>query len=734
MPRIGPYSIRASTTVQVRRVAAIGGAFKTPAFDWLPMRSGFHRVFPRFRCIAKTPAGMCCQATPDYSTLPAQCIRVRVGWIRAALCAAVVPIRSELCSNFFCMTTKAVIAAGGFGTRLRSVIGDDLPKALAPVAGVPILFRQLRLLHRYGVREIFVLAGHLSEKLVPAVTEEADRLGLRVQVFVEPRPLGTAGGLPAARERLGDDDFFFLCADIAVEMNLRNLVAHHLDTAASATLVVHPNDHPHDSDLVAVNEEGRLIAVMPRKQRPPGFYRNLVIGSVYCLTPHVFRFIEADQQQDLNNDVFPRMIAAGEPVFVYNTPEYLRDVGSPERLAQVERDIQSGLMERMNAERKRPAVFLDRDGVLNREVGGRGITHLDELELLHEAAAAVRAINDAGHLAIVATNQAAVAKGFITPKYLERIFAKLETLLGQEGAKLDRIYHCPHHPEQGFPGEVSELKILCDCRKPKPGMILRAARELPIDMAESCFIGDSQRDIVAARGASIWAYGVRTGRGCRDCTGVQPVLMFAGPLEAARFAVYGLPEAEDVAKEILDRVSHQELTLPFLVAVCGPQAAGKTTFAHALVRALARRGLKANHVLADQWNRFSPDDPPRVAQPFAYEAIVESILSGEPIPNLQSVLPIDPGAPVTIIDGIWACPAVTRSRIGLGIYVDAHEFVLEDRVTQVLRWMGLRLDETDSVLQQIRKTEWPAVRQQLDLVDHTVRLMPLVPPEAGASR
>ena len=303
------------------------------------------------------------------------------------------------------MISIAVIAAGGLGTRIRSVSGDSTPKALLPVAGEPILFRQMRLLRRHGVEDVVILAGHLSDALRDAVEPEAKQLGMGLHFLVERSPLGTAGGLNGAREILGKEHFYFLCGDIAVEMDLERLVDAHIESAAAATLVVHPNDHPHDSDLLAIEEDGRVCAIMPRNARPPGFYRNLVFGSVYCLGPRVFDYVAPGEKQDLNNEIFPRMIAAGERVYAYSTPEYLRDVGTADRLAMVERDIASGFMESLHYSRKRPAVFFDRDGVLNVELGGRGITNIDELEVILGAGAAVRTVNEAGLLAVVITNQ-----------------------------------------------------------------------------------------------------------------------------------------------------------------------------------------------------------------------------------------------------------------------------------------------------------------------------------------
>lgn len=414
---------------------------------------------------------------------------------------------------------KAVIIAGGKGTRIQTVTGDALPKALLPVAGVPILFRQFRLLKQYGFCEIIVTAGHLSELLSDACAREAKRLGLRIRIIVESHPLGTGGNLPAARRLIGEEPFLALCGDIAISMDVKRLVAFHSHAWADATVVVHPNDHPHTSDLVIVDNNDCIKGFVPRGTRTTENYRNLVIGSVYILSPRVYEFIEPDQKQDLNNNILPRMVANGARVLAYNTPEYLRDVGTPERLALVERDIATDYVSRKHWAYSRPGVFFDRDGVLMEDTGERGITSPDQVRLLPGAIDAVRAVNNAGLLAVVVSNQPGVAKGFVSPDALEAVSGRLELELGKGGAWLDRTYYCPHHPEKGFEGEWPEFKVACQCRKPAPGLLLRAAEELPLDLPRSVLIGDTARDMGAARAAGIAAYGTRTGHACKDCTG-----------------------------------------------------------------------------------------------------------------------------------------------------------------------------------------------------------------------
>ncbi len=159
-------------------------------------------------------------------------------------------------------------------------------------------------------------------------------------------------------------------------------------------------------------------------------------------------------------------------------------------------------------------MFLDRDGTLNEEVNR--VTRPEVLELLPGAAAAVKRFNRAGWLVAVITNQPVVARGECSEQELWQIHNRLETLLGREGAFVDRIYYCPHHPDRGFAGELPEYKIACDCRKPGTGMIEQALKELPIDRAASWFIGDTTVDVQTAANAGLRSILLATGHGGRD--------------------------------------------------------------------------------------------------------------------------------------------------------------------------------------------------------------------------
>jgi histidinol-phosphate phosphatase family protein len=230
------------------------------------------------------------------------------------------------------------------------------------------------------------------------------------------------------------------------------------------------------------------------------------------------------------------MLRAGLQLRGYNSPEYIKDMGTPERLDRVSTEFAVGIVQRSSLDVPQCAVFLDRDGTLNREVDG--VRKPDQLELLPGVAEAVHRLNHNGWRAIVVSNQPVIAKGFCTENDVQATHNKLETLLGRENAFLDRIYYCPHHPEKGFAGERPELKIDCDCRKPEPGMVLQAAKDLNIDLGQSWLIGDTSRDVQTARNAGVKSILVRTGYAGKDANyAAQPDYSFDTLGEAVDFVL-----------------------------------------------------------------------------------------------------------------------------------------------------------------------------------------------------
>jgi histidinol-phosphate phosphatase family protein len=412
---------------------------------------------------------------------------------------------------------QAILLAGGAGTRLRDRLGD-LPKPMIPIAGRPLLEHQVELARQYGFTELVFFVHHRAD-LIEGHFGDGSKWGVRIRYVVEREPLGTAGAVLAGLSGLAET-FLVLYGDTMVNVDLERLWQTHARSGAAATLLLHPNDHPLDSDLVEMAPDGRVTAFHNRPH-PPGVWRqNLVNAALYVLERRPLEEFKAGltatapAQLDFGRDVFPGLLQRGAKLLGYNSPEYIKDIGKPERYDRVCREFANGTIARSSLAVPQRAVFLDRDGTLIpdkdclRDAAG--------LELLPGAAQAVHELNHHGWRTVVVTNQPVIAKGFCDEAEMDRMHAKLETLLGLEHAFLDRIFYCPHHPEKGFPGERPELKIDCTCRKPKTGLIERAVTELNVDLRQSWLIGDTTTDLQTARNAGLRSILVRTGHGGRD--------------------------------------------------------------------------------------------------------------------------------------------------------------------------------------------------------------------------
>jgi len=393
---------------------------------------------------------------------------------------------------------KTVIMAGGKGTRIASV-NAEVPKPMIPILGKPILEYQLECLRDQGYDDVILVIGHLGHVVrdyfgdgsgVSPATGKP--FGVRIDYVVETEPLGTAGALFLLKEQL-TDDFLLLCGDVIFDIDVERFYRFHKARGGVATLFTHPNSHPYDSGIIMADKEGRVTNWL-HKEDPREWYRNRVNAGLHFFSPKVFEqgLFRELKKVDLDREVLKPLIPTGE-LYVYDSPEYVKDMGTPDRFFAVTEDIRSGKVHAKNLSNPQKCVFLDRDGTLNRYVGF--LRNIEELELLPGVAEAVRKINESGYLAIVVTNQPVIARGEVTVEALQEIHNKLETLLGQEGAYVDAIYYCPHHPHKGYEGEIPELKIDCACRKPKAGMLLQAAKDFHIDLAASYMVGDSDNDV-----------------------------------------------------------------------------------------------------------------------------------------------------------------------------------------------------------------------------------------------
>lgn len=401
--------------------------------------------------------------------------------------------------------------AGGRGTRL-SAVTRDIPKPMVPVGGMPVLEYELDMLRRQGFTDILMTVGHLGSVIMdyfgdgsglsPATGKP---FGVHIEYFVEKEPLGNAGALLLLRDRL-TEDFLLLNGDVVFNADLRRMADFHLEKGALATLFVHPNSHPYDSGLLIEDESGTVSRWLTKEEPRPEFYHNTVNAGLHVLNVGVIdallRTLPPEdgkaRKLDLDRQVLRPLSGTGR-MFCYHSPEYVKDMGTPERLEAVRQDFATGRIQSGALTHPQKAVFLDRDGTINEYIGF--LRRAEEFRLLPGAAEAIRRIHECGYLAIVVTNQPVIARGETSFEELDEIHRKMETLLGLEGAYVDDLFFCPHHPDAGFPGERPEYKIRCDCRKPAPGLLLTAAKKYNIDLNQSWMVGDSKRDVEAGKNA-----------------------------------------------------------------------------------------------------------------------------------------------------------------------------------------------------------------------------------------
>ncbi len=419
---------------------------------------------------------------------------------------------------------QAVIMAGGKGTRLASVTKDEIPKPMVPIAGKPLLLWQIEECRRNGIRDVIFITGHLGEQ-IEAFFRDGSSYGMHISYIREQTPLGTAGSFYALKRLLTEPYFLLVFGDVLFAVDCGRMAAFHKSHGAKATLLVHPNGHPYDSDLVVLDDRQKVRAFLSKSRHETrnGWYDNCVNAGCYVLDRSICDLVPKQTKTDLEKDLLAPLAEQGGDIYGYRSFEYIKDIGTVERIRQAEAELADGRIWDKCFDRKQKCIFLDRDGTLNVY---RGLLWKEEdLELEQGAAEAVRRINASGYLCILVTNQPVVARGLCSAADVETIHKKLATLLGREGAYLDGMYYCPHHPDRGYPGENPAYKIPCGCRKPGIGMLQKAAEEYHIDLSQSWIVGDTTTDICTGIQAGMHTALVRTGEAGKDGKyAVQPDL------------------------------------------------------------------------------------------------------------------------------------------------------------------------------------------------------------------
>jgi D,D-heptose 1,7-bisphosphate phosphatase len=619
---------------------------------------------------------------------------------------------------------KAVILAGGRGTRLGDVT-HEIPKSMLVIGDRPLLHHQVDLLVKYGITEIIMLVNYLKDPIMEYFGD-GRRFNAMITYFEETIPLGTVGGIKEIEDRL-TGDFLVLYGDVMINMDLSRFIKYHNKKNSRCTLVLHPNDHPYDSDLVEIDAEGRIVAFHAKPHDSGTWYHNMVNAGAYILSPQILQFLEKGKKADFGRDIFPSIFHQ-LAMYGYHTSEYLKDMGTPDRLEKVKNDLESGRIRRSNYENPQQAIFLDRDGVLN--VERSYISKPEELEIYDFTPAAIRKINQAGFLSVVVTNQSAIARNLCTEEDVQTIHKRMETLLGEQKAWLDGIYFCPHHPDKGFPEENPIYKIECECRKPGIGMFRKAMEKFNIDSRNSFMIGDSERDIQAGINAGCTTIGVRTGYGIRK-TKLLPDYMFANLAEAVDFIV------DDPFRKDYERVHDLFVNfngkLPWVLLIGGNARTGKSTLATYLRIAFEKAGIRVSNVALDNW--LLPEDQ-RTESMNVYDRFqlkilendIKNLLAGQPLflssysnhPE-RKPMPVEytpEHADIVIIEGVVALSSeIIRQSAHLKIFTTLKPDLFRKRINEYYNWRGRHSEDIENLVKKRKMDEYQLIEKESKLAD-----------------
>jgi histidinol-phosphate phosphatase family protein len=627
---------------------------------------------------------------------------------------------------------KLAIVAGGKGTRL---VLKDTPKPMAQIGGKPILEHQINVAKEYGINDIYILSGHLANS-IEDYFGDGSSFGVNITHTTEKHPLGTAGAVKQLEDNI-DERFMIFYGDVVFDIDLKSFIEFDKRLYSIATIIVHPNDHPYDSDLVEIDDENIVTAFHSKPHKENAYYRNLVNAGIYILSPEVFKYIPENKPTDFGKDIFPLVLRSKKIIRAYRTAEYIKDIGTVDRLKKVSADFISGRVGSWVKTNKRSGIFLDRDGTLIEDID---LLHrVDDLKLLPYADRAVKQINESDFLCFLITNQPVVARNLCDMPVIKQIHNKLETLLGKTGAYLNDIYFCPHHPDKGYPGENKEFKIECDCRKPKTGMIEKAVKEYNVDVESSWFIGDTTTDTQTGIIAGLQTILARTGKGGKDrkfhCI---PDFVFDNLEEAVDFILEGRHKYNFYIEKVVDYIKKDKNRSPFIISIAGLARSGKSTFVKLLKQILQKNGVKIQVISLDNWlvgvdertdhmtvrERYKYDEIENDMRRLlnqenillkTYDAYSRSIASEESFSFNNSKCLIIDGVSALDISGL-------RNISGIKVYVDIDENVRKKRFFSFYKWKDLPEEQIEYLYFKRLSDEVPSIRESRKYADIILKL------------
>jgi histidinol-phosphate phosphatase family protein len=369
--------------------------------------------------------------------------------------------------------TQAVILAGGRGTRLRPIT-DRIPKPMVEFHGRPFLGYIVEMLREQGFTNVLMLLGYLPDVIIHHFQNGSD-YGLQVGYDVTGPDDLTAYRMQHAADRI-EDTFLLIYCDNYWPMRFGDVWRSYEASRAPAQVTVYANEDGYSRDSVMVDDDG-FVRVFDRSRTTPGL-KGIEISYAILDKATVLPLL-TEPQQLFEEAVYPTL-ARQHALHAYWSEHRYYSVGGHERLALTEAFLA-----------RRPAVILDRDGVLNeRPQRAEYVRRPEDVRWLPGALEALRLYADAGWQVIVVSNQAGVARGVMTSGAVDAVNEHMRREAAEAGGRIDAVYYCPHGWDEG-----------CACRKPRPGLLFRAQREFHLDLTRTTFVGDDERDREAALAA-----------------------------------------------------------------------------------------------------------------------------------------------------------------------------------------------------------------------------------------
>ncbi len=369
------------------------------------------------------------------------------------------------------LISQAVIIAGGRGERLKPFT-DNAPKPLFPIGGIPFIDRLMDQVRSFGIKEVVILLGYRAQQVIDEVGD-GSRFDLKVKYDVTPPEFDTAERLSHARDIISDD-FLMMYCDNYCPIDFERLYNEYISNHAAIQLSVYANKDKYTKDNLII-EDGK-VTLYDKKRLSPDL-SGVDIG--YALVSKAsFDLIGSDKSFSA---VYPKLVEQGK-LFATVTEHRYYSIGGYERLPLTEEFF-----------REKKVVFLDRDGTINvRPPKACYIERPEDFEWLPGAKEALKKLHDNNVTTILISNQPGIARGNLTEETLKEIHEKMQSDLQEIGCRIDHIYYCPHGWDDG-----------CECRKPRPGMLFQAQKDLSLNLTKCVLFGDDERDIEAGNAARV---------------------------------------------------------------------------------------------------------------------------------------------------------------------------------------------------------------------------------------